>query len=127
AIEYLCSRYLQEKEINRNTYLYMQRDDEGHPNCFLSEAVLDAGIPLNFAFQRSQRSYTIADLVSSAKALFSFNATTFPPDDLAWSLIVFAQTTDPQKDGWINAYGDQIHFSDIVEFASANLERATAQ
>ncbi len=125
ALERLCTHYLQEKSINGETYLYMPIDDEGHPNCFLSEAVLDAGVPLKFAFQRSRRWYTIADVVTGAKAMFVFDAATFPPDDLAWSLAVFAHTTSPQEDSWINAYGKQIRFSDVVEFAMVTLERAT--
>jgi hypothetical protein len=125
ALEYLCSHYLQEKSVNGTTYLFMPIEDEGHPNCFLSEAVLDAGVPLNFAFQREGRWYTIADVVAGAKAMFIFDPATFVANDVAWSLAVFAQTTSPQEDSWINADSKPVHFSDVVEFALVSLERAT--
>jgi hypothetical protein len=127
ALDYLCSHYLQEKSVNGAAYLYMPLDDEGHPNCFLSEAVLDAGVALNYAFDRSGRSYTIADVVAGAKAMFAFDPATFVPNDLAWSLIVFAHATDPHDDGWVNAYGKGVHFADVVEFAMITLEGATGR
>ena len=125
ALEYLCSHYLQKRSVGSETYLYMPIDDEGHPNCFLSEAVLEAEVPLDFAFERYGRRSTVADLVKAAKAMFVYDPATFPPGDLGWSLVVFAHTTSPLEDSWINAYGKQIQFSRVVEFAVGALERAT--
>ena len=123
ALDYLCSHCLEEKSVNGSTYLSMPNDYEGHPNCFLSEAVLDAGVPLNFAFQRDGRWHTIADVVAGAKAMF--DPATTVPNDLGWSLVVFAHTTKPEEDSWINLNTKTIHFSDVVEFALISLERAT--
>jgi hypothetical protein len=122
AVDYLCSHYLAERSVNDKAYLFMPLDYEGHPNCFLSEAVLDPGVPLDFAFQRNGRQYTIADVVAGAKALF--DPATTVPNDLAWSLSAFAQTTSPEADEWTNANNKQVHFSDVIETALVALERA---
>lgn len=127
AVEYLCSHYLREKVVNGQPYLYMPIADEGHTNAFLSEAALDTGIERDYPFRRNNHQYTIDDLVVSAKALFTFEPSSFNPDDLAWSLVVFAYTTAPEQDNWINAYGMTIRFSDVVEFGMASLEKATTR
>jgi hypothetical protein len=125
ALEYLCNHYLQEKSLNGKAYLYMPIDDEGHTNAFLSEAVLDAGVAPDYAFRWGGRGYTIADVVAGAKAMFAFDPASFDRDALAWSLIVFAYTTPPVQDRWLNAYGKPIRFSEVVEFGMATLEEAT--
>lgn len=127
ALEYLCNHYLQEESPNGKAYLYMPIDDEGHTNAFLSEAVLDVGVAPDYPFRWSGRRYAIADVVAGAKAMFAFDPTSFDRDALAWSLIVFAYTTPPEQDRWLNAYGKPIRFSEVVEFGMATLEEATKQ
>jgi hypothetical protein len=127
AVDYICRRYLREKTVNGKSYFYMPITDEGHINAFLSEAVLDVGIDPSHAFRSNDRDYTIADLIAGAKALFSFNAGSVNPDDLAWSLIVFAYSTDPAQDEWINGYGTPVRFSDVVEFGLNTLEKTTTR
>jgi len=130
AIAYLCSHYLREVTLGGATYLYMPISYERHPHSFLSEAVLDAGVPLGYTFQSNGGNHSVADLVTSARALFQFNASSFDVatsagDTLAWTLTAFAHVTDPADDTWINAYGHRIRFGVIVESAMAVLERAT--
>jgi hypothetical protein len=127
ALEHLCSQYLRVKLVNGKPYLYMPIDDEGHANAFLSEAVLDAGVTPNYPFRWNGRRYTVGDLVAAAKALFTFDPASFDRDALAWSLVVFAYTTPPKQDRWVNAYGKPIHFSEVVEFGMVTLEEATGQ
>lgn len=127
AVEYLCSHYLHEKNVNDATYLYMPLAYEGHINAFLGEAVLDSGIELAYRFRMNNRDYTIADVVAGAKALFTFDPRVFHPDNLAWSLLVFAYTTNPELDHWINAHGESIRFSEVVEFGIDTLEKASRQ
>jgi hypothetical protein len=107
---------------------------EGHTNAFLGEAVLDSGIDASYAFRANDRDYTVADLVAGAKALFDYDARslssrslTFNPDDLAFSLIVFAYSTDPAHDEWINGYGNAIRVSAVAEFGLETLENANKQ
>jgi hypothetical protein len=125
ALDYLCSHYLQETSVNGSTYLSMPVDDEGHLNAFLSEAVLDAGVPLSYPFRRNGRRHIMRDVLAGAKATFDFDPGTFDRDALAWSLLAFAHTTPPRHDRWVNAYGKPIVFSEVVEFGMATLEGAT--
>lgn len=125
AVEYLCRHALREKSVNGKSYLHMPIDDEGHTNAFLSEGALDAGVQASYAFERNGRRQTIRDLVAGARALFSFDPASFNSNDLAWSLIAFAHTTDPRKGTWVNAYGQTVRFSDVVEFGMTTLEAST--
>ena len=127
AVAYICRHYLKEQTINGKTYLYIAVEDEGHPNTFLSEGVLEAGVEPSYAFRVNERDYTIADCVNGAKALFAFDPGTFNPDDLAWSLIVFAHTTDPGRDSWTNGYGTTIRLSEVVHFGMDALDKATTR
>jgi len=128
AFDYLCSHYLKERSVGGQVYLSMPVEAEGgHTNAFLSEAVLDAGIPINQSFQVNGHRYTVSDLVKGAKALFHFDPASFDRDDLAWSLVVFARTTEPKRDTWTNADGQKIRFSEVVEFGMATLEGTTAK
>jgi hypothetical protein len=127
AVQYLCSHYLQEKSVNGKAYLYMPVEHEGHTNAFLSEAVLDVGIRPSYRFRWHARRYTVADLVSSAKARFVFDPGSIDRNDLAWSLLVFAHTTSPRRDTWTNAYGTPIRFSEVVELAVGTLEKESAK
>src|SRR5262245_12249494 len=58
AVEYLCGNYLEENEVGGRSFLSMPIEHEGHPHCFLSEAVLDAGVSTDFSFQRNGRRWT---------------------------------------------------------------------
>lgn len=131
AVAYLCRRYLQETTIDGKSYLHMPTAHEGHTNAFLGEAVLDSGVDASYAFRFNDRDYTVADLIQGAKALFNLDtasissrSVTFNPDDLAFSLIAFAYSTDPAQDEWTNGYGKAVRFSAVVEFGLETLENA---
>jgi hypothetical protein len=126
AVDYLCNRFLKEKMVSGKGYLFMPSEYEGHTNPFL-KTVLEAGVPLSHSFKVDGKRYTVGDLAASAKALFNFNPSVIDPDDIAWSLIAFSITTSPEKDGWTNAYGQQIRLRDVMGFAFDTLDRVTAR
>jgi hypothetical protein len=128
AIDYLCSNYLLEASVGGRSYFYIPIDYERHPYCFLSEAVLDADVPLDYTFKFNDRICSVADLVTSGRALFRFNEYNSDveiADNLAWTLTAFARVTNPQNDAWVNAYGQKIQLSLVVEAAIGALERGT--
>jgi hypothetical protein len=129
AVEYLSSRELREKELAGQKYLYMPREVEGHANTFL-KTLLEAGVGLDLPITAAGRRHTVADLVESAKKLFSFDPTLSPVDnsrdELAWSIIAFSITTKPGQDVWKNAEGQEIRFRDVVEAGFTTAESASA-
>jgi len=124
AVDLLCSRFLKQKTVAGKTYLYMPVEHEGHTNAFL-KTVLEAGVSPSHPFRLDGRRYRIGDLVSSAKALFTFDPKTIDRDDLAWTLIAFSLQTPPSHDAWTNAYGRQIRFADLVRFGFDTLDETT--
>ncbi len=124
AVTFLCSHFLKQKTVAGKAYLSMPLEDEGHANAFL-KTILEAGITPSHPFQLNGRRYTVADLVSSAKALFSFDPKTINPDDIAWTLIAFSLQISPSDDAWTNATGQRIVFSDLIRFGFDTLDDAT--
>lgn len=125
AVDYLCNRFLAMKRVAGKDYLDMPTEYEGHSNPFL-KTLLEAGVPLSHSFKVDGKRYTVGDLVASSKALFDFNPAAIDPDDIAWSLIAFSITTSPEKDGWTNAYGQQIRLRDVIGFGFDTLDKVTA-
>jgi len=130
AVAYLCRRYLQETSVNGKSYLHMPISHEGHANAFLAEAVLDSGIDATYAFRTNDRNYSIADLIAGAKARFdldtrtlSTRSITFNADDLAFSLVAFAYSTERAGE-WVNAYGNSIHMAALADYGLEALESA---
>jgi hypothetical protein len=123
VIDYLCSHCLQLTSINNNAYIYMPIDVERHSYCFLSEAILDAGIQKEYKFQRDGQNFTVRDLVESAKALYKPDVA--DPDTLAWSIIVFGYALSPENDKWQNANSVDIELSALLEAAFLLLEAGT--
>jgi hypothetical protein len=64
----------------------------------------------------------LQDLGEGAKALFRFDPRTVDRDDLAWSLIAFAELRAP---AWENAYGERIELQAVVRFGLQALQAAT--
>jgi hypothetical protein len=125
AVDYLCNRFLTMKRVAGKDYLDMPTEYEGHSNPFL-KTLLEAGVPLSHSFKVDGKRYTVGDLVASSKALFNFDPAAIDPDDIAWSLIAFSITTSPEKDGWTNAYGQQIRLRDVIRFGFDTLDKVTA-
>lgn len=124
AVDVLCSRFLKRKRVAGRSYLYMPVEHEGHSNAFL-KTVLEAGVSPSHPFKLDGRRYTIGDLVSHAKGLFTFDPKTIDRDDIAWTLIAFSLQIPPSHDTWTNAYGQQIRFADLVRFGFDTLDETT--
>jgi hypothetical protein len=124
AVDFLCSRFLKQKTVAGKAYLYMPVEHEGHSNAFL-KTVLEAGVSPSHPFKLDGRRYTMGDLVSSAKGLFTFDPKTVDRDELAWTLIAFSLQIPPSHDTWTNAYGQQIRFADVVRFGFDTLDETT--
>ena len=127
AVEYLSAHELQEKAEGRRRFLVMPVATEGHPNTFL-KTLLEAGVGLEHPITAAGRRRTVADLLQDAKQLFSYEPEKMngKADDLSWSIIAFAITIPPNQDGWTNARGQQIRFRDVVSYAFATAEWASA-
>lgn len=127
AIEHLGANQLQEKAEAGRKYLVMPTAAEGHPNTFL-KTLLEAGVGQDHPITAAGRRRTVADLLNDAKQLFAYEPGRIngAADDLSWSIIAFAITTPPNQDRWSNAKGQKIKFSDVVAYAFATLDWASA-
>jgi hypothetical protein len=123
VVDYLCSKCLEIYSVGGKKYIYMPLELERHLHCFLSEAVLDAGVAKDRSFQKNNVSFTVSDLVEGAKALYKPELAN--PDTLAWSIIVFAYAFDPTNDNWQNAFGTEVKVSSQVDTALLALEAGT--
>jgi hypothetical protein len=137
AVDYLCSHSLQTQTARGRQYLVMTRGAEGHFNTLL-KTLLEAGVGLEHPFVVQGRRQTVGDLLSSGKALFTFDPTLSPlhdtRDEAAWSVIAFSITTPPDKAVWKNAVGQEIRLHDVigslfnaVELGSAEYSKAMLQ
>jgi hypothetical protein len=126
AVDLLCSRFLKRKTVAGKAYLYMPAEHEGHSNAFL-KTVLEAGVSPSHPFKLDGRRYTIGDLVSGAKGLFTFDPKTIDRDEIAWTLIAFSLQIPPSHDTWTNAYGQRIRFADVVRFGFDTLDETTQE
>jgi hypothetical protein len=126
AVDLLCSRFLKKRQVAGKDYLYMPVEHEGHANACL-KTLLEAGVPLSYAFTLDGRRYTVGDLVNSAKALFVFDPRTVDRDELAWTLIALSLQTVPSRDTWTNAWGQRIRLADVVRFGLDTLDETTRQ
>ncbi|MBI4379639.1 MAG: hypothetical protein HY574_00370 [candidate division NC10 bacterium] len=126
AVDLLCSRVLKRKRVAGGSYLYMPVEQEGHSNAFL-KTVLEAGVSPSHRFKLDGRRYTIGDLVSHAKGLFTFDPKTIDRDEIAWTLIAFSLQIPPSHDTWTNAYGQRIRFADVVRFGFDTLDETTQE
>jgi hypothetical protein len=127
ALEYLCSHQLQEKELGGGTYLFMPGQAEGHSDTFL-KTLLEAGVGLDQPITAVGRRRTVADLLHDAKQLFTYDPTRIDgkADDLSWSIIAFAITSPPSQDRWRNAQQQEIRLREVIAYAFATAESASA-
>jgi hypothetical protein len=81
------------------------------------------------------RAYSFRDLFDHARMLFSFSDPGPDPpsgahhresDWFAWSLIAFPFGIPPRRDGWQNAFGEEIRIARITAMGLQMLEEATA-
>jgi hypothetical protein len=83
---------------------------------------LEAGVPASEMFSCDGRVFQLKDLGDGAKALFRFDPSTFDRNDLAWSLIAFAEL---QAHEWENAYAERIQLKEVAAFGVQVLQEAT--
>jgi hypothetical protein len=123
AAGYVLRTCVRTQDVNQRRYLYIPATIEAHSNMFL-KTFLEAGVPPSERFTCDGRVVQLQDLGEGAKALFRCDPRTFDRDDLAWSLIAFAELG---ADAWDNAYGERIHLQEVAAFGVHVLREATQE
>jgi hypothetical protein len=121
AAAYVLRTCVRAQEVHQQRYLYIPASIEVHSNMFL-KTFLEAGVPPTEMFSFDGRVCQLKDLGEGAKALFRFDPHTFERNDLAWSLIAFAELHAHE---WENAYGQRIQLQEVVRFGLQSLQEAT--
>lgn len=124
AVDYLLETVLVEVGANGRTVLGFPIDAEGHPNMFL-KTILEAGVPLDYAFTHTGRRRTVQEVVDGARALLRPAIGASNPNALPWSLIALSRTTPPSRRQWTNAWGEPVDLDALVEGALRLLEQAS--
>ena len=65
AVDYLCSHYAADKEVNGKRYVFFPREHEVHDNSFL-KTLLEAGVSADQTITVGSNKYTLRDLGDSA-------------------------------------------------------------
>jgi hypothetical protein len=123
AAAYVLRTCVRAQAVQQRRYLYVPASIEVHSNMFL-KTFLEAGVPLSEKFPFDGRVFQLKDLGEGAKALFRFDPHTFDRNDLAWSLIAFAEL---QAQAWDNAYGQRIDLTEVAGFGLQVLQDATQE
>jgi hypothetical protein len=125
AVDYLLEDVLVTLPANGQGALGFVTEVEGHPNVFL-KTLLEAGVPLDYAFTHKGRRRTLRDVVDGARALLRPSLVSDVPDALPWTLIALTATTTPTRQQWTNAWGEPVALDALVERALRLLEQASA-
>jgi hypothetical protein len=132
AIDFLCSRFAAEREVNGKRYVYFPREAEVHDNSFL-KTMLEAGVSSDQQITAGNNRYTLRDLGESAKALFRCdpqNLGRYDPkllhQHLPWCLIAFSILVPPSQLTWTNAYGETINLAELIDRSLAVYEGISA-
>jgi hypothetical protein len=132
AVDFLCSRYPADKEINGKRYVYFPREAEVHDHSFL-KTFLEAGVSQDQPITVGATRYTLRDLGEGAKAIFRCDPKDLYRYDkvlvhehLPWGLIAFSILIPPSVPTWTNAYGETINLMQIVDSALSDYERTCA-
>ncbi|MEO6727242.1 MAG: hypothetical protein ABIU20_01835 [Blastocatellia bacterium] len=133
AMDFLCSRFAAEKEVNGKRYVYFQREAEVHENSFL-KTFLEAGVSPDFPITAGANKYTLRDLGDSAKALFRCDINNFNRYEpnligqhLPWGLIAFSFLIPPTQPTWINAYNETVNLPEVIDRSLAVFEATCAE
>jgi hypothetical protein len=118
---YVLRTCVRAQEVRQRRYLYIPATIEVHTNMFL-KTFLEAGVPAAEPFAGDGRVYHLQDLGEGAKALFRFDPRRVNRNDLAWSLIAFAEL---HASAWENAYGERIELQAVVRCGLQALQEAT--
>jgi len=132
AVDFLCSRFAAEKEINGKRYVYFTREAEVHEFSFL-KTMLEAGVSPDQPVTVGGRKYTLRDVGESAKSLFRCDPKNFDRYEanylgrhLPWGLIAFSILVPPSQPTWVNAYGETINLPEIIDASFAVLSSLCA-
>jgi len=125
AVDYLLARWVEPMPASGQTVLGFPRDVEVHPDMFLSEALLEAGVGVEHAFTYQGRRRTVQDLVDGARARFRPNVVESDANLLPWTVIALARTTRPQRGRWNNAWGETVDLDAVIEQMLRTLEAAS--
>lgn len=124
AIDFLLETVLVEVPANGKRFLGFPIDVEGHPNMFL-KTMLEATVPLDYAFTHKGRRRTVQEVVDGARALLRPPLVASSPNALPWSLIALTRTTPPSRRQWTNAWAEVVDLDALVESALRLLEQAS--
>jgi hypothetical protein len=124
AVDYLLETVLVGVPANGKTVLGFPSDVEGHPNMFL-KTMLEAGVPLDYAFTHQGRRRTLRDVVEGARGLLRPTLIASKPNALPWSLIALTRTTPVMRRQWTNAWAEPVDLDALVENALRLLEQAS--
>ena len=89
------------------------------------KTMLEAGVPLDYAFMLKGRRRTVQEVVEGARALLRPTLVVSSPNALPWSLIALTRTTTPPRRHWTNAWGEAVDLDALVENALRLLEEAS--
>lgn len=124
AVDYLLEDVLVSVPANGKQMLGFSIEAEAHSNMFL-KTMLEAGIPLDYAFTHEGRRRTLRDVVDGARALLQPKLVMSVPNNLPWSLIALTRTTPAARSRWTNAWGDSVDLDLMVESGLQLLEQAS--
>ena len=124
AVDYLLEDVLVELPANGKLFLGFPIDVEGHPNMFL-KTMLEAALPLDYAFTHKGRRRTLHEVVEGARALLRPSVMASNPNAFPWSLIALTRTTPVSRRQWTNAWGESVDLDALVETALRLLEQAS--
>lgn len=124
AVDHLLENVLASIPTNGKTVLGFPLEAEGHSNMFL-KTMLEARVPLDYAFTHEGRRRTLHDVVEGARALLRPKLVSSVPNNLPWSLIALTRTTPVVRGQWTNAWGEPVDLDGLVESALRLLEQAS--
>lgn len=126
AVDYLSQHALQERVEGDRRYVVTSIKTEGHANTLL-KTFLEAGVGLDYPMTVAGRRRRVSDLLEDARQLFTYEPGKIngSADELAWSIIAFAITTEPGRDEWRNAQRQQIRLRDVVKYAFDTVDWAS--
>ena len=132
-MDFLCSRFAAEKEVNGKRYVYFLHEAEVHENSFL-KTFLEAGVSPDRQITAGNNKYTLRDLGDSARALFRCDTNNFNRYEpnligqhLPWGLIAFSILVPPTQSTWVNAYGETINLPEVIDRSLAVFEATCAE
>ncbi len=125
AVDHLLEHVLASVSANGQSVLAFDIETEIHPNAFLSEAILEPGVPLDHGFMHHGRRRTVSDVVAGARALLRPSQVASVPNALPWTVLALTRTTSPLHRQWTNAWGEPVDLDALVESALGLLVQAS--